>query len=113
MVRREAFEAVDGYTIHKRLLRVEDYHLWIKMYSRGFKGYNIQEPLYKMRDDRRAMKRRNMKSRLNEANVKIIAIKELKLSRINTIYVIKPIILGIIPGFIYNKIHKYKLRIIK
>lgn len=113
MVRREAYESVGGYTIHKRLLRVEDYHLWIKMYSRGFKGYNIQEPLYKMRDDRRAMKRRNMKSRLNEANVKIIAIKELKLSRINTIYVIKPIILGIIPGFIYNKMHKYKLRIIK
>lgn len=113
MIRREAYESVDGYSIHKKLLRVEDYHLWIKMYSKGFKGYNIQEPLYKMRDDRNARKRRTMRSRLNEANVKVIAIKELKLSMMNIVYVIKPIILAIIPDSIYSKMHKYKLRIIK
>lgn len=113
MVRREAFEAVNGYSVNKLLLRVEDYHLWIKMYTKGFKGYNIQEPLYKMRDDRLAVKRRNVKARLNEAYVKILAIKELKLSIINVIYVIKPIILAIIPGVLYIKMHKYKLRKIK
>lgn len=111
MVRREAFEAVDGYTTHKRLLRVEDYHLWIKMYSKGFKGYNIQEPLYKMRDDRQAVKRRDLKSRLNEAYVKIIAIKELNLPIFNIFYVIRPIILALTPEVIYIKMHKYKLRV--
>lgn len=112
MVRREAYESVDGYTVDKRLVRVEDYHLWIKMYAEGFKGYNIQEPLYKMRDDRNAMKRRNFKSRVNEAYVKIFAIKELNLPLINIIHVIKPLILGITPSIIYDKMHKFKLKTI-
>lgn len=109
MVRKKAYESVGGYTVHKQLLRVEDYHLWIKMYSKGFKGHNIQEPLYKMRDDRQALNRRRFKFRLNEAYVKIFAINELKLSNMNVIYIIKPIIVGLIPEFIYSKMHKYKL----
>lgn len=113
MVRREAFEAVGGYSVHPRLIRVEDYHLWIKMYSKGLKGYNFQEPLYMMRDDRMAIKRRNIKGRINEAYVKIFAIKELNLSIFNIIYVVKPIILAVIPSFIYEKMHKYNLRVVK
>ena len=46
MIRREAFLDVEGYTEDKRLLRVEDYHLWYKFYAKGYRGYNIQEPLY-------------------------------------------------------------------
>ncbi len=30
MVRREAYEAVGGYSVDPKLLRVEDYHLWFK-----------------------------------------------------------------------------------
>ncbi len=61
MVRKEAYEKVKGYSISDRLLRVEDYHLWIKMYAKGFKGMNLQEPLYSMRDDRNAQGRRKFK----------------------------------------------------
>ena len=75
MVRKEAFEKVDGYTVDQRLLRVEDYHLWMKMYAEGYKGYNIQEPLYQMRDDKNAFSRRTFKYRINETYVKILIIK--------------------------------------
>ena len=81
MVRKEAYEKVKGYSISDRLLRVEDYHLWIKMYAKGFKGMNLQEPLYSMRDDRNAQGRRKFKYRLNEAYVKKVAIKELGLKK--------------------------------
>ena len=60
---------VKGYSISDRLLRVEDYHLWIKMYAKGSR-MNLQEPLYSMRDDRNAQGRRKFKYRLNEAYVK-------------------------------------------
>ena len=56
---------VGGYTEDKRLLRVEDYHLWYKFYAKGYKGYNIPEALYKMRDDRNALHRRTVKARFN------------------------------------------------
>lgn len=67
MVRKEAYLAVEGYSVSEKLLRVEDYHLWIKMYEKGYQGMNIQKTLYMMRDDRNAMNRRKFKYRINEA----------------------------------------------
>lgn len=66
MIRREAYEAVGGYTVSKYLLRMEDQHLWLKLYQKGFKGYNLSECLYMMRDDRNATARRDFVTRRNE-----------------------------------------------
>ena len=46
IVRREAYLAVDGYSVDKKFLRVEDYHLWVKMYALGYKGFNLQVFVY-------------------------------------------------------------------
>lgn len=110
MVRKEAYKSVNGYTIDKKLLRVEDYHLWIKMYEKGYKGMNIQECLYSMRDDRKAQQRRKFKYRLNEAYVKWYAIKKLNLGIINIIYCLIPIIKGITPPFVYRIFHRKRLK---
>lgn len=110
MVRREAYLAVNGYTVDKRLLRMEDYHLWIKMFYNGYRGYNLNEPLYKMRDDRNATKRRAYKYRINEAYVRYIAVKMLKLSKRNYIYIIRPLIVGLLPLKIYEYLHKKNLK---
>lgn len=108
MVKKEAYLAVGGYSVENRLLRVEDYHLWIKMYEKGYKGVNILKPLYKMRDDRNAQRRRKFKYRFNEAYVKIYAIKHLNLPFYNYIFCLKPILLGVVPGFVYRILHKIK-----
>jgi glycosyltransferase EpsE len=102
MFRKSAINEVGGYTESDRLLRVEDYHLWFKMYANGYKGYNIQEPLYKWRDDNNAYKRRTLKNRLNEAYVRFIGLKMLKLPLYYYIYCIRPIIVYLLPSFIYN-----------
>ena len=109
MVRKEAYDAVGGYSVDEKLLRVEDYHLWIKMYAKGFKGMNIPKALYQMRDDRNAYKRRKFKFRLNEAYVRTYAVKVLKLPIIGYIYAIRPIIVGLLPSFVYVLLHKKKL----
>lgn len=110
MVRREAYEAVGGYSVDKKLLRVEDYHLWIKMYSKGFKGRNIGKALYKMRDDRNAYNRRKFRYRLNEAYVRLLVVKELKLPFYTTVYALRPIIVGLLPRKLYDFLHKRNLR---
>ena len=110
MVRKIAYDAVEGYTVDKRLLRMEDYELWIKMYAKGFKGYNLNETLYKMRDDRAAAKRRAYKYRINEAYVRYLAIKRLNLSKKNYIYVLRPLILGLLPSPLYKILHKKRLK---
>ena len=108
MVRKEAYDAVGGYTVADNLLREEDYHLWIKMYQKGFRGYTLEEPLYMMRDDRNAAKRRSFKVRKNEAYVKHLACEILHLPFYYHIYCLKPLILGIMPTWLYRFI--YKLR---
>ena len=109
MVRKIAYDAVGGYSVSKRLLRVEDYHLWVKMYAAGFKGKNIPVPLYQMRDDRAAKKRRKFRYRINEAYVKALAVKCLRLPIHDYVYVLRPIIVGLLPECVYNFLHKRRL----
>ena len=110
MIRTEVFKEVGGYTVDKKLLRVEDLHLWMKLYEKGNYGYNIQEPLYKMRDDRNAYSRRKFKYRINETYVGILTVINLKLSPIYIVYAIRPIIVGLLPKWLYDTLHKGRLK---
>ena len=110
MVRREAYQTVHGYTEDEKLLRVEDYHLWLKMYKAGFRGKNIHQALYQMRDDRNAYNRRKFKYRLNEASVRALAVTELGLPISGYIYALRPILVGLLPKGVYDKLHKKNLR---
>lgn len=108
MVRREAYEAVGGYSVDSKLLRVEDYHLWFKMYAAGYTGFMVEEPIYEMRDDQTAIARRNLKNRLNEAYVKHIGYKMIGLPWWTQFYALIPVIKWAIPDFVYNYFHKRK-----
>lgn len=110
MVRKEAYDAVEGYSVDKKLLRVEDYHLWMKMYKLGYRGKNIGKTLYSMRDDRNAYTRRKFKYRLNSAYVICLAVKELKLPVWGYVIALRPIIVGMLPKVVYDILHKWKLR---
>lgn len=103
-------EEVGGYSVNDSLLRVEDYHLWFKLYTIGSKGYNFQEPLYKMRDNHDAFKRRTWKNRLNEMNLKKWGFKQLDIPRRYYFYVYRPIIVGLLPKPVYMFLHKKKLK---
>lgn len=109
MVRREAMVQVGGYSEEKRLLRVEDWHLWLKLYAAGYRGYNLPQPLYKMRDDRAAYSRRKFRYRLNESYVSRLAVKTFHLPFRMKLYSLRPIIVGLLPGFIYNRLHRKRL----
>lgn len=114
MVRREAYLEVGGYSEDPRTLRFEDCHLWYKMYAHGYVGYNIQEPLYKMRDDRNAFSRRTLKSRMNAIYVKYVGFKMLKMPWYMYIYILRTlgisILLGLMPEKLYNKLHRSKIK---
>lgn len=108
LVRREAYEAVGGYSEDKRLLRMEDYHLWFKMYAVGYKGYILKEPIYEMRDDRNATVRRNWLTRRNEAYVRYIGYKMLGLPVWAYVYCLRPLVLAAMPHRLYEYLHKRK-----
>ena len=106
MIRKDALLKVNCYTIDSKHCRVEDYDLWFKLYKNGYKGYNLQEVLYSMRDDRNAFKRRNINNRLNEARIQSEVISNFNLSIVNYIYPFITLLKCLVPNFIYTSIHK-------
>ncbi len=107
MVRKSVYNEVGGYTESKWLIRHEDYNLWTKIYAKGYKGYNLSEHLYSMRDDNKAFKRRTIKGRLNCIYSNWIAYRTLHLS---SIWFFKSIVISfikiIMPSFLYKIIHE-------
>lgn len=106
MIRKNVLLKVNGYNERKQTLRVEDYDLWFRIYAEGYRGYNLQEVLYECREDRQAYLRRKYIYRINEAYVKFIGFHSLKLPLWSYIFVLKPLIIGLIPISIYGLVRK-------
>lgn len=102
MIRKSAYDAVGGYRDIPETLGVEDYDLWFRLYAKGYRGYVLQEPLYHMFDGRGAAKRRTFKRRIKEAWVRKEGYKMLNISIPYRIYILKPIIIGCIPQWLYR-----------
>lgn len=113
MIRREAIEKVGGYTVDKRMLRFEDVNLWYKLYAEGYRGYNLDEPYYKMRDDLNAVRRRSLKSRMNGVYVMWDGFQRLGFPWYMYGYVamdfLKHLVKGIIPEWLYVRLHRKKV----
>ena len=108
MVRAEAYTAAHGYSSDPRTLRAEDYDLWFRLYELGYQGYNLQTPLYKMRDDENAYQRRKFKYCLNEAYVRVTGFHRLKIPTTKYVWVLRPIVVGLLPKCLYFELHRKK-----
>lgn len=108
MVRTVVMKEVNGYTVSKYLERGQDYYLWYKIYKAGYRGYNLQEPLYKMRDDRDAMGRRTFKSRWNGFIVKRHILKDLGI-RNATLNSLPEILKAFIPKFLMKRLREKRM----
>lgn len=106
MIRTDVLKKVNGYSNSPDVERIEDYDLWVRMFAAGYKAYNIQEPLYSMRDDRSAIKRKKFRFRLLEYRLHKRVCKEFNLSFKYSIMALRPIVLGLMPAFIYTALHK-------
>ena len=106
MARTEVFRSVGGYSVDDRLLRVEDYHLWFKIFAAGHKMYMMDECLYKMRDNREAFKRRTFRSRVNEAYVKSVGYRMIDLPFYYQVFALRPLLIAMLPDCIYRILHK-------
>lgn len=110
LINASALRSVGGYSENRRLIRVEDYHLWYKMYKTGYKGMNLSEVLYYCRDDRAAQGRRKLKYRVNECYVRWLVFKDFGLSILMLPFVIMPLIVGMLPSFLYRLLHKSRFK---
>lgn len=108
LFRSEALRKVNGYRIAKETRRCEDYDLFMRMYAIGMKGYNIQENFYhyKIYTTTNIVKYRPMKYRIDEAIVRYKGFKSMGILLRGIPYVLKPVIIGIIPQSIFKIIKR-------
>ena len=98
MAHRSAYDIVNGYRDLPETLRVEDYDCFMRMFARGVKMYNFQEPLFNYREDSRCAKKKKYKYRFNEMWVRKNGFKELSINKLKSVpYIVKPLIAGLIP----------------
>ena len=110
MARKESYDIVGGYRDTNRTMRVEDYDCFMRMFANGVKMYNFQTPLFNYREDARCAKKKKYRYRFNEMWVRKEGFKMLNLLNIkNYIYVVKPLIAGIIPQKIIKSKQKNKV----
>lgn len=102
MFRREVLLRAEGYRVAKETLRTEDYDLFMRIQTFA-KGENLEEPLYYFCEDAGAKRRRKYRYRINEARVRARGFKALGLMPRAIPYVIKPLIVGLIPSPILAK----------
>lgn len=106
MMSKACIDAVNGYTESKKMLRVEDVNLWIKLYAKGYRCYNIQDPLYRMRNDKNALRRRKYRYRVNSTYVRLQGCRMMKLGFKCYIKSFSPIIVGLVPASLRQYLRK-------
>jgi len=106
MMRADVIKYLGGYSESINRRRVEDFDLWVRMYSSGYHGYNIQESLYTMVDNTNAYKRRSLLNRINESRVIINVCRNSNCLIYEYIFCLVPIIKWFVPSFVYYFKHR-------
>ena len=96
MFRKEVLMECGGY---KNLRRGEDYELFMRLHAQGYQGYNLQELLFKYREDKNTYKHRKYRYQIEEVKIRLCGFKNMHVLKLSTFYyVIKPLITGLIPN---------------
>lgn len=104
MFRRTVFERGGLYSEKKEHFRCEDYELFMRLYQKGFRGFNMQEPLFLYREEKESMKKRTVRSRIEETRLRHTSFRDLGLTGPkHVLAVLRPLAGGLIPdGLIWK-----------
>lgn len=99
------YRELNGYSLDKYAVRVEDLDLWCRFFAKGFKGYGIQDVLYTVLEDEKTYKRRSYRDRVNSAVTRLRGFKMLGIPKRYWFSACKTLLVGLLPMPIYKLIH--------
>ena len=106
MYRAEMFDNYQ-YLVSKDTMRCEDYEIFMRLRAAGLKGYNVQQSLFKYREENNPFHKRNFKFRIYECKIRYKNFKSLGIGGPKRIlYSIRPVVGGLIPAGLATKIKK-------
>lgn len=108
--RREALDAVGGYSERKHQILCEDYDLLLRLYEKNCYGCNLQENLFTYSVSGNTKARRKMRHRWNEAVTRFQRFQALGKLPEALPYVAKPIAVGLIPEKLLIRIKQRNMK---
>lgn len=105
MFRAEVFKNI-RYSEDKRCLLCEDYDLLLRLYGNHFYGMNIQDKLLRYTIADSGTRKRKFRHRVNECVTRFKRFRSLKMLPKAMPYVVKPIVVGLIPETLLDKIKR-------
>ena len=99
MLRSDIFLEQDAYSVEKSTWRCEDYELFMRLWSLGYQGFNIQQELLYYRENRQAYKKRKLRYRIDEMKLRARNFSQLDmLFPFGWLYVLRPLAAALIPS---------------
>lgn len=108
MMRKKAYDELDGYTKSPKAIRCDDTDLWFRFYALGFNGYNIQEPLYYYREGINDYKKRTFRTSWETFVVTINGFRLLNFPKWKYVYALRPLLSAFVPKALLHYYHKRK-----
>lgn len=110
LIRTYAMQQLKGYRITNYTVRTEDVDLWYRFFAAGFHGINLSEPLYCVRVDSSAYKRRKLKYMLHASFIIWYGCDMVDLPFYYKIYCLKPIISWLLPNFLKTNLRRLLIK---
>jgi hypothetical protein len=104
MFKRSSLEKIGFY--NEKYRTSQDLEMWFRAAGAGLKFGNIPEFLFMYRMDTNFFERKTFKFRLNDYKLRREGFKHIKLPWYKYGYALIPIVLGVLPGSIYNSLKK-------
>jgi len=104
MFRKASLEKIGFYNPKYRTS--QDLEMWFRAAGAGLKFHNIPEFLFKYRMDSDYVARKTFKFRWNDFKLRLRGYKYINLPWYKYVFALIPLVLGIIPEFVYNMLKK-------
>lgn len=109
LCRREMYDRLGGYCEKWYTNRCEDQYLWYSLSSnKDMFTYNLDEPLYMVREDRNTYSRRNLKNAFTTSVCLVHCYHMMKFPLRYYIHIFRPYVSALLPNCIMKKYHLRK-----
>lgn len=109
MIKTNIMKNLNGYCEEWYAKQAEDYELWSRFFLNNYKGYNLNENLYYVKEDIETFKRKNVKRRLRGIVLNFKIYCKLKAPICSYKNIIKDIVAIIMPRRVFIKYYRWKL----
>lgn len=107
MFRTDVLRREGGYLVSEETRRCEDYELFLRLYLKGCRGYNLPEELLCYREDRAAYRRRTFRDRICEMKLRRRYFPRLPVSGPRRIAgMLRPVFAGLVPGSVIRAVRR-------